>query len=388
MAGRLPVQTIRKMMGSPDLIARGMRQAIRKHLTSKRDFHRPGGRSANPIQLDLKLVEVCNLRCKMCPQWGESGYNLERSSEQLQDILPLETYFQLVDDLADVKPWVYLWGGEPFLYSGILRLIEYMKAKRFPVSVVTNGTRLDRHVERLVAAGTDVLMFSIDGPKDTHDNIRGYRGAFEAAKKAILAIQKEKRRRKTAKPHIILNSVFTKDNQSTLDQVCELGEEVAADLVFTCFGWYQTPASGARQQAFLEEKLGLDAWSWRSWLTGAKEIDPAVVAETVRRIQSRRWSFAHTTFPNLRPDQIHAYYTQHEETFGHDSCLSPWLAAQIMPNGDVVTCRDYPDVVVGNIRSSRILDIWNNDASRRFRGLLQNDGLMPICTRCQGLMCL
>jgi radical SAM protein with 4Fe4S-binding SPASM domain len=58
-----------------------------------------------------------------------------------------------------------------------------------------------------------------------------------------------------------------------------------------------------------------------------------------------------------------------------------------MPNGDVVTCRDYPDVVVGNIKEKSILELWNNDKMRGFRNLLKEEGgLLPVCTRCQGLM--
>jgi radical SAM protein with 4Fe4S-binding SPASM domain len=57
-----------------------------------------------------------------------------------------------------------------------------------------------------------------------------------------------------------------------------------------------------------------------------------------------------------------------------------------MPNGDVATCRDYPDYVCGNIQKQGLLEIWNNDRYRKFRESLKNDGLLPICSRCCGLM--
>jgi radical SAM protein with 4Fe4S-binding SPASM domain len=60
---------------------------------------------------------------------------------------------------------------------------------------------------------------------------------------------------------------------------------------------------------------------------------------------------------------------------------------EIMPNGDVVPCRDYSDYVVGNINDKSILEIYNGEGYRKFRGLLKNHGgLIPICARCCGLM--
>ena len=72
--------------------------------------------------------------------------------------------------------------------------------------------------------------------------------------------------------------------------------------------------------------------------------------------------------------------------FGYGNCIQPWVVTEIMPNGDVATCRDYPDYVCGNVQKDRLLDIWNNDRYRKFRLSLRDDGLMPICSRCCGLM--
>ena len=73
--------------------------------------------------------------------------------------------------------------------------------------------------------------------------------------------------------------------------------------------------------------------------------------------------------------------------FGFDKCITPFLEVNIMPNGDVVTCRDYIDVKAGNISEDKLLDIWNNEKFVKFRKLLiDKKGLLPQCTRCCGLM--
>ena len=57
-----------------------------------------------------------------------------------------------------------------------------------------------------------------------------------------------------------------------------------------------------------------------------------------------------------------------------------------MPNGDVVTCRDYSDYVTGNIEENSITEIWNNEKYQNFRNVLKDEKLLPICSRCCGLM--
>jgi radical SAM protein with 4Fe4S-binding SPASM domain len=91
--------------------------------------------------------------------------------------------------------------------------------------------------------------------------------------------------------------------------------------------------------------------------------------------------------PHIPDEGIGAYFLNHEEKFGYAHCTAPWVMAQISPNGDIVTCRDFPDVVVGNITTESILDAWNGERMLQFRRVLKrHDGVLPICTRCHGLM--
>ena len=106
----------------------------------------------------------------------------------------------------------------------------------------------------------------------------------------------------------------------------------------------------------------------------------------MRRVRSRSWPFTYLTIPDLTDEQIHKYFTEPLNTFGSDYCISPWVTTEIQANGDVATCRDHPDYVVGNIMEDPILKIFNNAKYRRFRRHLQTKGLMPVCARCCGMM--
>jgi radical SAM protein with 4Fe4S-binding SPASM domain len=91
--------------------------------------------------------------------------------------------------------------------------------------------------------------------------------------------------------------------------------------------------------------------------------------------------------PKLRNrDEVQTYYKDHKETFGYNQCVSIFMTLEIDSNGNVSLCRDYHDYVIGNIKTDRVKDMWNNDAAIKFRKSISEDGLMPVCRRCCGLM--
>jgi MoaA/NifB/PqqE/SkfB family radical SAM enzyme len=378
---------LRYMLGAPDLMSYALKFGLRKRLLVDLDYRRADNASAPMKQVNIKITNACNLRCKTCAQWGETGYMLGAPSSVVRETVPLEVYQKMVDDVAAIKPWIYIWGGEPFLYGDLLPLLRYIKQNDVIVSAVTNGTRLARHAEELVDMGMDALMLSLDGPREAHDLIRGVPGTFDALMSAIEAIQAEKRRRGRRKPLITLVTTVSTDNADKLDQIFDIGEQVGVDLMLLYYAWFTTEEIGARHEAVMQERLGITPSAWRGYLWSFDEIDPRAVVESVKRIRAKNYSFPYLLVPNLDYEDIPRYYAEPANTFGYDRCIYPWLVTDIMPNGDVVPCRDYPDYVTGNITEQGILDIFNGDRYRKFREALKEaGGLLPICARCCGLM--
>ena len=52
-------------------------------------------------------------------------------------------------------------------------------------------------------------------------------------------------------------------------------------------------------------------------------------------------------------------------TFGHDLCPVAWYFAQVEPDGDVCFCGDFPDYVIGNVRSEPFTSVWKGEQARR-----------------------
>ena len=97
------------------------------------------------LQLSLRLTDLCNLRCTTCGQWGEGGFLRDKDLKELKkQEVPVGRYLEQIADLVHYghSPFLYLWGGEPMLYDGVLDLIESATAMGLPVSIATNGTRI------------------------------------------------------------------------------------------------------------------------------------------------------------------------------------------------------------------------------------------------------
>jgi len=385
-AGKAPLSAVLKLVQTPDILQQTLKSGFRKRVTANLDYRFGNGHSAPFTQVDLKITNACNLRCKMCAQWGESGWHIGQPTSFFKETVPLDVYAQMVDEIAHFRPWIYIWGGEPFLYPDLLPLMRHMKDQRLIISVVTNGTYLSKHANELVEMGCDILMLSLDGRRDTHDSIRGIPGAFDKTLAGIQAIQEEKRRHHLLKPYVVILATVCENNASSLDDVFEIGEEIQADGLVAYYAWFQTEDSCSRHEAIMREKLDTTPVSQRGWIWGYDAIDTDALMDSVRRIESRQWDFPYLFSPELKHGEISRYYQDHAYMFGYGKCVAPWTTIEIMPNGDVATCRDYPDYVVGNIKDSSIRDIWNGERYRRFRAVLKEERLLPICSRCCQLM--
>src|SRR5205085_12209394 len=83
-----------------------------------------------PTFVQLRVTNLCNLRCKMCGQWGDTGIyradgfsssatDGEKERARIKDLigarrqLALADYVKLLDEIAPWQPIVSLFGGEP-----------------------------------------------------------------------------------------------------------------------------------------------------------------------------------------------------------------------------------------------------------------------------------
>lgn len=124
------------------------------------------------------VTKVCNLHCRMCdvPQFniGEKNLTLDKIKEIIREIAGLgaET--------------LELSGGEPMTRKDIYDIISYAVSLKLKVFMATNGVLIGpSEVKKLLEAGLTMITFSLEGPEELNDHIRG-KGNFQ---KTLYAIQ-------------------------------------------------------------------------------------------------------------------------------------------------------------------------------------------------------
>jgi radical SAM protein with 4Fe4S-binding SPASM domain len=389
MRSQAPLRLLSKIARrTPDLLPTIARGLFHKHLRGDLDYLRADGRaSAAPSMITLRVTGACNHRCAVCGQHGAQGYARAQEGRKHAGILPIEPYERLIDEVAPHRPVINVTGGEPFLYPDLMRLCGHVKRRGLPLFVTTNGVRLARCADEIVAQGWDVVLVSLDGPEAIHDACRGTPGAFRAAVTGLEALREARERRRASRPYVNTSTTLSRANVAALEETFALGERLRPDLMVLYLSWFTDESIGREQSAILARELGVEAYTWRSYVQSFTPAEAEAFRAALIRLKARPWPFEHLIVPDVGDEAYADYYLRPRETFGFSKCTAPFLMTDVMPNGDVVTCRDFIDVKVGNVTERPLLEIWNDAPYVAYRQLMRrHGGMLPQCSRCCGLM--
>ncbi len=359
--------------------------------------HYAEGSAGKIRQASFRLTDRCNLRCHTCGQWGDNGYLHSCTLPELKAReLPTERYRELLADMVAEghQPLVYFWGGEPMLYDGIYDLIAGASELRLPTAIATNGTRLAVGAERLVAAPLFLLQVSIDGHcAELHNALRPSAGGggdnFGDIKRGLAAVRAARQAAGSSLPLIAALTVISHANVAHLNDIYEsFRDEV--DLFVFYLSWWIDEAGADAHDADFARRFGFQPKLHRGWVGGWRPTDTVALDRQLAAVQekSRAWSSpAVAVVPPIKGAQnLETYYGDHQANFGYDRCVSIFQVVEVDSNGDLSPCRDYHDYVVGNVKEATISELWNSPRYQDFRRSLSHDGLMPVCSRCCGLM--
>lgn len=338
-----------------------------------------------PNDVNLYLTFECNLSCKMCPYFGECGMFADKKPiPGAEPQLEIETYSKLANDLKKNPTFYYLSGGEPLLYRhGTANLIKELKKNNAMVALNTNGTLLAEQAEDLTIAGLDLLILSIDGPEEIHDRIRGTKGTFRKAVEGLKMMKSVRYERKLKTPVLSVLLTISKWNYHIIDQVPDIFNDWELDMLGINFSFFTNEEHGEKSIKIKQKEFGIESDDWKGLLIDVAEIDTKILAEKYASVLSAKKKFLlYTMPPGLKPNEVEMFYCNLDDTFGRKQCWKSWYRTFIQPNGDITTCEEYHDCVMGNIKTESILDIWNNEKYRHFRKVIKKIGYFPYCTRC------
>ncbi|MCU0242682.1 MAG: SPASM domain-containing protein, partial [Vicinamibacteria bacterium] len=283
-------------------------------------------------------------------------------------------------------------GGEPMLYDGLVDLIDEAARLGMPPSIATNGTRLEAEAERLVRAPMFLVQVSVDGPDAaTHNACRPgadpRRDNFAIITSGLRALREARGTMRRRLPLLATLTTISRRNVDHLTAIYSAFRE-QVDLMVFYLGWWIDDRAAASHAADFTARFGFEPRTTAGWLgTWRPDNFDALAAELAALRRRSRNGPPVVLVPNIdEPRALRAYYTDHTALLGHSRCVAIYSAAEILANGDVSPCRDYSDYIVGNVGTATLDELWNSERFIAFRRSLATRGLMPVCSRCCGLM--
>lgn len=342
-----------------------------------------------PRWIVLQLLEKCNLRCKMCYEWGEEGAYHEKQSTQQLDF---EVVKKVIEDCAPSKPMYDFFGGEPLLYTKVDEVISLIKHYGSELVIPTNGTLVEKNAEMLVETGPDKVWISLDGPEQINDAQRG-KGVFRKSIDGINKILELRKRTGKKFPKIGITCIVTPNNHLHIEDFFFKSIDLAAlDHVSIEMQLFATREQCREYGAVLSKEFDIPnaphAYA-RGMVWEKEKFESMNFSEMVRQINTvanfcKSHNIYFFNYPKTITEQNLSDYFSGNFTKLVDykcNCRLPWMYAEITAKGDVASCHTYYDLTFGNINNQSMYDIWNCEKFGKFRNYMKNH-LLPICTAC------
>jgi radical SAM protein with 4Fe4S-binding SPASM domain len=326
---------------------------------------------SGPLSAIWTFTNECKLKCIHCYQ--DAGI-------QNKDELTLEEKMNVVNQIVEAG-CVYLTfsGGEPLMSKDFFKVAEYAREMGLIIRFATNGTLITKDVaKKLSELGFDYVTLSIDGAKkETHEKIRGVRGSY---KKSIEAIKNCLDENIT----LCVTPVLIANNYNETDGIIELLKGMGVKfIVLSDF----VPAGRGRKNADIElsPEIRHDLFR-RIAKKSLEEKDIELGISSPRFTPTiKNMAIELSKHDTISLTNIGLFREPHEmrefmyKSYTNGCCAGRTYFA-INPNGDIKPCV-YMDVVVGNTRKDRIIDIWRN--SEVLKSLRTRDDLKGNCGSCE-----
>jgi AdoMet-dependent heme synthase len=305
------------------------------------------------------LTERCNLRCTHCYQSGRPADELPFSdikcvvTEVNEMVRAWEDAYGLAFSLS-----YNVTGGEPFLRKDLPKVIEEIQGQRGTVSLLTNGTLIDRaKAEMLSQLGVNGIQVSLEGPESIHDAVRG-QGSFRRSMQGIEALL-------GAGLTVTVNVTLSKLNAGQMKEMVPL----AARLGVQRLGFSRLVPSG-RGKGLLQEMLPLQE---------VKDL-----YETLLSIKSNGLSI-------VTGDPVASQMAGKDDgDLGEHpvaGCAAGVSGLTLRSDGTIMPCRRLP-IKIGNVCTDLLREVWaTSEVLNRLRNRKLYKGKCGQCPRwaaCRG----
>jgi radical SAM protein with 4Fe4S-binding SPASM domain len=316
----------------------------------------------------------------MCGQWSEEGY-MKKNEPAQNNLLTLTDWKRLVDEIAshDIKS-VIIRGGEPFLFPGIIELMEHINSKGIFMSIDTNGTLVKQYAADIIRIGKIHLTFSVDGPEEIHDEVRGMKGCFKKIKESIECLNELE---KNSDNKISRSICFTISPYSIkgLGKMPDVARSLSINTLVIVPYYYVPNAIGLNYEKELKKLFNCTAFSWHGFHHENSGIDFKEFQIEYRKYLDCLNGIYNYPYMKISEEDYRQWFSNTNTIIGSSRCSNIEKLIDIQPTGDANFCVDFPDFSFGNIRESTIEVLWNNKKAEQFREYRRKK-LLPVCFRC------
>jgi radical SAM protein with 4Fe4S-binding SPASM domain len=166
------------------------------------------------LSIDLEITDKCNLNCVYC----YNGSKLNSHSIQIDLSILKERISQA--KAMGVKSVSIVGGGEPFLFSGLFHLIDYIIENNLHCILLTNGTLIDESsAKKLFQKGVDIVLKFNSFSEETQDKLAGsIKGTSKKINKALARLIKAGYTRPNS-PMLAIESVICDENYEEIEKL-------------------------------------------------------------------------------------------------------------------------------------------------------------------------
>lgn len=319
----------------------------------------------------FQLTRSCNLRCRMCGQWGIHGYQREHITEKE---LGRADWERIIGELTPPMN-ITLWGGEPLLAPYCIDIARLLKRRGFSVSMVTNGVLLKKYAAEMKDLFT-TLFVSVDGSAPIHDMVRGVAGTFARVDEGIRAV-----REMLPGQNICIKTTLVRENLNDLAALAPHIRAWKADNWSLDAQMFLSEERKVRYEKF-ERSLGVADPASISWKDEFAPGYGVLVSDTVRKLIAANGDLPIQLGGHaMTAEDIVDWFDSPDKDIVDHHCYAPWRRLSIQSNGNTSFCLDITDGSIGNVREQSIGDIFRSEKADRFRAAVMN-GENPACIRC------
>ena len=297
------------------------------------------GRLTLPSMVTFIVTWRCNLRCFMCDVWKKTDHD---------DMTPAEAaaIFKQIPKLDTLR----LTGGEPFLRPDFEQLVGAILQVTDPtvVHITTAGVLYDRIIKFIKTHGSKKLHLkvSIDAVGDRHDEIRGYRGLYN---KSLRTLKTLVELREQYGFYLGVNQTISDRNWDHIESLREVMNELAVPIHYAIatdhYTLYRLNTSKENEKPDMRS-VSLSDFTPEQLQYIFDQLDRRDAIHDVPE-----WLVQRYYLHGLKNRLLRGIESPKPE------CIELHNHMRLMPNGDVMTCVYYPNVV-GNLRQQTLEQVW------------------------------